>query len=148
MIRMTAPGFCEVCGTRMSLLIRSCTRWQVGFGDRPRVKYKRLTADIACGHCFVGAGGVHHADCPGEVCPRCLQSAANCQCVKLRRYYQRLRRGAVVSLFVAALLTTTYCGSARSLDRQLAAQVAAERAIADSALLAERARVQAIHQGR
>jgi hypothetical protein len=50
-------------------------------------------------------------------------------------------------LAVAALLTTGCGSSARTIDRQLAAQVEAEKAIANTALLAERARVAAIHAG-
>ena len=71
-------------------------------------------------------------------------------CSKDRIYYRRLRSGraGLVLLAVAALLTTTYCGSARRFDRQLAAQVATERAIADAALASERARVAAIHEAR
>jgi hypothetical protein len=150
-IKLTAPGFCEACGARMSLLIRSSTRWQTSFADLRKVRYKRIAADVACSHCHIAAGGIHHADCPLEACPRCLQTGANYQCVKTRTYYQRLRsRSAGLALLsVAALLNTTVCGPTRgSLDRQLAAaQVAAERATADAALAAERARVQAIHGG-
>jgi hypothetical protein len=54
-----------------------------------------------------------------------------------------------LALLAVAALLATGCGSTRgSLDRQLAAaQVEAERTIADSALAAERARVAEIHRG-
>jgi uncharacterized lipoprotein YmbA len=49
---------------------------------------------------------------------------------------------------LAAAMLLTGCGSTRAIDRQLAAaQVAAERATADAALAAERARVAEIHRG-
>ena len=52
-----------------------------------------------------------------------------------------------LALLAVAALLTTGCGSTtRAIDRQLAAaQVAAERTVADRALASERARFQAIH---
>ena len=146
-------ALCAACGKPLSTLTETCDRWQVGYPDLRNVRFKRIVADIACGHCFVAKDGVHHCDCPLETCPRCLQTAVNCQCVRTLHYFKRLRsRGAGMALLlaVAALLNTTVCGPTRgSLDRQLAvAQVAAEKATANAALASERARVVAIHEGR
>ena len=75
MIKLTATGFCEACGARMSLLIRSCTRWQVGFGDLRAVRFKRLVAERDC------IAGASRRRAPGACNPTRIVSAFGCAAI-------------------------------------------------------------------
>jgi hypothetical protein len=72
---------CDACGRDCSTG-ESCIFPQIQFSDGKTVNRLRYVGETRCNGCGVTDGGIHHFDCPNEICPRCEGKFVTCRCME------------------------------------------------------------------